>query len=77
MTERRHLELGGACICPPHGCECASMDEVLRLPLQLAGEHARCSGGERAPSADKDSSKSGNESHQVSPRQIVVEDPCG
>lgn len=31
------------------------MDEVLRVPLQLAGERARCS-GERAPSADEDSS---------------------
>lgn len=64
MREHRHLELGGACVCPPHVCECASMDEVLRLPLQLAGERARRS-GERSPSADEDSSKSGNESHQV------------
>lgn len=64
MIERRHLKLGGACVCPPHVCECASMDEVLRLPLQLAGERARCSGG-RGPSAEEDSSKSGNKSHQV------------
>lgn len=36
VIERYHLELVCVCVCLTHVCECASMGEVLMLPVQLS-----------------------------------------